>query len=214
MHRLPRYLETLKQLIDKLPQQALADTVAILLYARTHGNRVFFMGNGGSGSTAGHFATDLGKGTEAVGLPRFKVMSLNDNMSTFSAYANDLGYEHVFAEQLKAFITRGDIVIGLSGSGNSRNVLEAMKVARNAGGVLIGMTGFDGGLLKQMVDLNLHAPTHDLGTRTQNMGLAEDAHHIMMHLICELIRSAQPDEYALPAWVEKEAWGLRVRRVS
>lgn len=213
MHSIPRYLETLKQMIDRLPQQAMVDAIAILFYARSHGNRVFFMGNGGSGSTASHFACDLGKGTSAPGVPRFKVMSLNDNAPTFSAYANDSGYESVFAEQLKAFVSRGDIVVGLSGSGKSRNVLEAMKVAREAGAVLVGMTGFAGGPLKEMVDVNLHVPT-DSAKPTESMGLAEDAHHIMMHLMCEMIRYNQPSEYPLPAWAAAEEWGVRVRRAS
>ncbi len=206
MHSIPRYIEKLKQVLDHLPTQSVEELIAVLLYARTHGNKVFFMGNGGSGATASHFATDLGKGTARAGLPRFKGFALNDNLPTFSAYANDMGYETVFAEQLRAFVERGDIVIGLSTSGKSRNVLEAMKVAREASALCVGFTGFDGGVLQRLVDLNLHIPD-------DNVGRVEDGHHIMMHLICDMIRSQQPDEqYALPAWVAAEEWGLRVKR--
>jgi len=208
MHTITDYLEKLRRLVDLLPAQQLEEFIAVLLVAREHGNRVFFMGNGGSGSTASHFATDLGKGTAAPGTPRFKVLPLNDQQSTFSAYANDMGYETVFAEQMKAFIERGDIVIGLSTSGKSRNVLQAMAVARAAGAICVGMTGFDGGPLSGVVDLRLHVPEH-------HVGRVEDAHHIMMHLVCDCIRSRPPDlHYPLPAWAVREAWGLRVNTTA
>jgi D-sedoheptulose 7-phosphate isomerase len=206
MHPINNYLEHLKRVLDQLNTQAIAELIAVLLAAREHGNKIFFMGNGGSGSTASHFATDLGKGTAVQGKPRFRTMPLNDHLPTFSAYANDMGYETVFAEQMKAFVERGDVVIGLSGSGNSRNVLEAMKVAREAGGICVGFTGFDGGQLKPIVDLSLHAPV-------RRMDQSEDVHHVVMHLICDCIRTQEsPDQYPLPSWVVSEDWGLRVRR--
>lgn len=206
MHPITNYIEKLKAVLDQLPTQRIEELIAILIYARAHGNKIFFMGNGGSGATASHFATDLGKGTLVPDKPPFKVMPLNDHMPTFSAFANDLGYETVFAEQLKMFVERGDVVIGLSGSGKSRNVLRAMEVAREAGGILVGFTGFDGGLLKDIVDLSLHAPVN-------HMGQSEDAHHVMMHLICDCIRHQVPEQqYALPSWAAQEEWGLRVRR--
>ena len=208
LHTITGYLDKLRRMIDLLPVQQLEEFIAILLVAREHGNRIFFMGNGGSGSTASHFATDLGKGTAAAGAPRFKVLPLNDQAPTFSAYANDMGYESVFAEQMKAFIERGDVVVGLSTSGKSRNVLEGMSAARAAGGICIGMTGFDGGPLSAAVDLHLHVPE-------QNTGRAEDAHHIMMHLVCDCIRSRPPDlAYPLPAWVTRESWGLRTNKTA
>jgi D-sedoheptulose 7-phosphate isomerase len=208
MHTITAYLEKLRLLVELLPAQQLEEFVAVLLVARELGNRVFFMGNGGSGSTASHFATDLGKGTAAPGTPRFKVLPLNDQQSTFSAYANDMGYETVFAEQMRAFIERGDIVIGLSTSGKSRNVLQGMTLARAAGGVCVAMTGFDGGPLAAMADLNLHIPEN-------HTGRVEDAHHIMMHLVCDCIRTRPPDlQYPLPAWAVRETWGLRVNRTA
>src|SRR5712692_8670973 len=111
MHPITNYLESLKAVLDHLNTQSIAELIAVLLYARAHGNKIFFMGNGGSGSTASHFTTDLGKGTHVAGKPYFKVMPLNDHMPTFTAYANDMGYETVFAQQLQMFIARGDIVI-------------------------------------------------------------------------------------------------------
>jgi len=206
LHTIAGYLEKLRRMIDLLPARELEEFIAILLVAREHGNRVFFMGNGGSGSTASHFATDLGKGTAAAGVRHFKVLPLNDHAPTFSAYANDMGYESVFAEQMKAFIEQGAVVVGLSTSGKSRNVLAGMAVARSAGGICVGMTGFDGGPLAVAVDLHLHVPEH-------NTGRAEDAHHIMMHLVCDCIRTRPPDlAYPLPPWAIRESWGLRINK--
>ncbi len=205
MHPIRNYVENLKLVLDQLDADSIAELVAVLELAREYGSRVFFFGNGGSGSTAAHFATDLGKGTAQTGRPAFKVIPLTEHQSTFSAYANDMGYETVFAEPLRALVERGDVAIGLSGSGNSRNVLEAMRVAREAGAVRVGFSGFDGGQLKNAVDLNIHAPV-------RRMDQAEDAHHIVMHLVCDCIRTAEPGQYALPAWVSAEDWGLRVRR--
>jgi D-sedoheptulose 7-phosphate isomerase len=107
------------------------------------------MGNGGSASTASHFACDLGKGTIIEGKPRFRVISLNDNISLITALSNDCGYEEVFREQLMNLVNTGDIVIGITGSGNSPNVLKAMEYARSRGAVTIGFIGFDGGKLRE-----------------------------------------------------------------
>ncbi len=206
MHAIENYLSQLQVVLEGLDRRRIADLIAILIVAREMGSHVFFMGNGGSGSTASHFATDLGKGTVAPGKRHFKVLPLNDHLPTFSAYANDMGYESVFAEQLRAFVEPGDVVIGLSASGNSRNVLRAMEVARQAGAIRVGFTGFDGGALRQSVDLNLHAPA-------QHVGRAEDAHHVMMHLVCDCIRNqAVENEYALPEWLTRAEGRLRVRR--
>ncbi len=205
MHPIQNYLTQLKLVLDQLDQQRIAELIAILRCVREQGNHVFFMGNGGSGSTASHFATDLGKGTAIAGKKHFKVLPLNDHLPTFSAYANDMGYETVFAEQLRAFVERGDVVIGLSASGNSRNVLEAMRVAEDAGAIRVGFSGYEGGMLMRAVDLNLHAPAH-------NVGRAEDAHHVMMHLICDCIRNQGDEAYELPKWVVREDWGLKVMR--
>lgn len=205
MHPIRNYLDALKSVLDRLDAERIGELIALLMSAREYGNRIFFCGNGGSGSTAAHFATDLGKGTAEAGKPTFKVIPLTEHQCMFSAYANDMGYESVFVEPLRALVERGDIVIGLSGSGNSRNVLEAMKAAREAGAVSIGFSGFDGGRLKDAVDLNIHAPV-------RRMDQAEDAHHVVMHLVCDCIRTAEAGQYRLPDWLLAEDWGLRVRR--
>jgi len=205
LHPIRNYLDTLKTVLDALDADRIGELIAVLMTAREYGNRIFFCGNGGSGSTAAHFATDLGKGTAECGKRTFKVIPLTEHQCTFSAYANDNGYESVFAEPLRALVERGDIVIGLSGSGNSRNVLAAMQVARAAGAVAVGFSGFDGGQLRGAVDLTIHAPV-------RRMDQSEDAHHIVMHLVCDCIRTAEAGQYRLPDWAATEDWGLRVRR--
>ena len=190
------YATGLRQLLCRLPFQEIDELIAVLLDARARSKTIFLMGNGGSGSTASHLATDLGKGTAQPGRPRHRIITLNDCQPLFSAYANDFGYETVFAEPLRAFVTHGDVVIGLSTSGNSRNVLEAMKLAREAGALRIGFTGFDGGQLRDLLQLELHVPS-------DHIGQVEDAHLMMVHLICDIIRQHPHDTlYTLPAWLE------------
>ena len=173
--------------------------IDVLHEARLNGRKVFIMGNGGSAATASHFACDLGKGTLMPGLPRFRVIALTDNMSLFSALANDFGYDQVFCEQLKSLIQPGDVAIGISGSGNSANVLNAILAARELGAITIGFVGFDGGRLKSMVDRCVHVPC-------DCMEQVEDVHLILEHLISTCLRQAMdqtgarlPDTFPSPA---------------
>src|SRR3990170_6178715 len=139
----------------------LIEQAIILLHeARLTNRRVFIMGNGGSASTASHFVCDLGKNTRQKGWPNFRVMGLSDNMALLSAYANDDGYENVFAQQLVNFVQPGDIVIGISTSGNSMNVINAIQLANKVGATTIGFIGFDGGRLSSLVDIHLHVPNN------------------------------------------------------
>jgi D-sedoheptulose 7-phosphate isomerase len=142
---------------------------------------IFLLGNGGSAATASHLACDLGKGTVAPGRKRMKVMSLTDNLPLITAWANDTQYEDIFAEQLAHFISSGDLVMGISGSGKSKNVLNALKLAKECGALTIGLTGFDGGEMKDMVDYCLIVPS-------TNMQQIEDCHLIITHLIFSLLR--------------------------
>jgi len=142
--------------LDSIEENHLNSLIKVLSDARERGNKIFIMGNGGSASTASHFVCDLSKNTKKQGIPNFKVIGLADNMASFSAYANDDGYHKVFVHQLESLMDKGDIVIGISTSGNSRNVLEAMEYANKNGGDSVGFTGFDGGKLKEICKLNLH----------------------------------------------------------
>jgi D-sedoheptulose 7-phosphate isomerase len=139
---------------------------------------IFIMGNGGSASTATHFANDLGKGASRSGKLPFRVISLTDNVAWLTALANDEGYEHVFVRQLENHVRKGDLVIGISASGNSRNVLRALQFAKSRGALTIGLVGFDGGKMHKMVDESLlvRAPVGAYGP-------VEDVHMILEHAI-------------------------------
>lgn len=159
--------------IDFTVVQRVLDTLAA---AREKGNTIFICGNGGSAATSSHFATDLGKGASYGQPTRFRVIALTDSISTITAYANDMSYEVVFAEQLTNFAKPDDVLVCISGSGNSPNVLRAVEAAKAAGLTTIGMTGFEGGALGPMVDLHVNVPD-------DHMGRIEDAHMSLCHMI-------------------------------
>lgn len=144
--------------------------------ARAESRRIFVCGNGGSASTASHFACDIVKGASYQRDQRFKIMALTDQLPTLTAYSNDVGYDIVFVEQLKNFAEPGDIVMAISGSGNSPNVLKAVEYANQIGCKTIGLTGRDGGKLAPLAQLNIHVPV-------PHMGRIEDAHMIVCHMI-------------------------------
>jgi D-sedoheptulose 7-phosphate isomerase len=206
MDHILRYVSQLRETLSQLPWEAIRDTLGVLHYARMNDAQVFIMGNGGSAATASHFACDLGKGTLLPGNPRFRVIALTDNVPTFSAYANDCGYEQVFREQLASLVRKGDVVIGISGSGNSANVLNAIEFARDNLAITIGFVGFDGGKLKGMVDICAHVPNHC-------MEQVEDIHLMLAHLICTCLRQTlDRDQIRLPAILAQEASGLQLNR--
>ncbi len=152
--------------------------------ARADNRKIFFCGNGGSASTASHFTSDLAKGTIVEGTPRFKALSLADNIPQMLAWGNDSCYEDIFVEQLKNLFEPGDVVVGISGSGNSENVLRAIQYAAENDGITIGITGFDGGKIKDMVDLCLIVPVH-------NMQKTEDIHMLVDHLTTLMIKEEE-----------------------
>lgn len=183
MNTIHQYIADIKRTLDNLPYFAIENTIAILEEARLHDRQVFIMGNGGSAATASHFACDLGKGTLMPGRPRFRVIALTDNMPLFSALANDFGYGRVFVEQLASLVQPGDVVIGISGSGNSPNVVNAIHLARQVGATTVGLAGFDGGQLRRLVDVCIHVPNDCIEQ-------VEDIHLLLEHLICTDLRQA------------------------
>lgn len=170
------YFNLLKQSVDGLDRKAIISFVDLLLEARKNGNNIYIMGNGGSASTASHFTCDFNKGLSYKKDIRFKMICLNDNIATMLAYSNDLGYENVFVEQLKNFLKKDDVVIGISGSGNSKNILNAIEYANELGAKTVGLTGFDGGKLKNIVDVSIHSDVN-------NMQVAEDVHMTICHML-------------------------------
>lgn len=175
------YFGGLKAAVDAMPVDRIEAMGNMLFDAYRHGKQVFIIGNGGSAATASHMACDLGKNTIGPNRPRFRVMSLNDNMPLFSALANDLGYERVFAEQLVNLIRPGDVLIVLSGSGRSPNVLAAMRYARERAATIIALLGRDGGEAIALADECILVPSDDYG-------LIEDLHMVLDHVLTGYFR--------------------------
>lgn len=174
------YFEKLKTTVDRLDRREIETFIDVLLKARDRDSTIFTMGNGGSASTASHFVCDLAKGTICSDEKRFKVVCLNDNIASMMAYANDMSYDDIFVEQLKNQFKPGDVVIGISGSGNSKNVIKAIEYANENNGVSIGITGFSGGILKQISMYSVNANIDD-------MQISEDVHMSLVHLCMRAI---------------------------
>ena len=178
------YMRRLISSMDEMAKSSTPQIVRIfdaLKQARNSGHAVYTMGNGGSASTASHFAADLLKTSLVKDGPRFRAISLNDNVPVVLAWANDLSYKDVFSGQLASFVRRGDAAVGISGSGNSENVLEAMGLARRSGAVTIGLTGKGGGRLKDLCDECLIVPSDD-------MLLIESVHLSVCHALTAAFR--------------------------
>ena len=181
MEQIATYISLLQQTLDRLPNDLIAQVIDILHRARMNSKQVFIMGNGGSASTASHFVCDLAKNTRNNSLPHYRVIGLTDNMAIFSAYANDEGYENVFAQQITNLVNPEDVVIGISASGNSPNVLNAILEAKRSNAITIAFTGFDGGRLGQMVDINIHV-------NSDIIEHVEDIHLVLEHMIVKTIK--------------------------
>jgi D-sedoheptulose 7-phosphate isomerase len=175
------YVSRLRDLLAELDLDAVAAATAVLLDAYENGHTVFICGNGGSASTASHMAADLGKNTVAAGRPRLRVLSLNDNMAWFSAVANDLGYENVFVEQMGNLLQPRDVLIVLSASGNSLNVVRAAEFAKAHGGRVLALVGFQGGRLRELADVAIHV-------KCDAYGPVEDVLLVLNHIFTEALR--------------------------
>ncbi len=175
------YLRQLSKTIDSMSREAIWSVIEVLMEAWRNGRHVFIFGNGGSASTASHMANDLNKLTVMPGKPRFKAMCLTDNVPLMTAWSNDTAYENVFAEQMINFLEPRDVVIGISCSGNSLNVLKALSLARERGAVTVSFTGNDGGQCKDLADYCITVPSDHIGQQ-------EDAHLILDHVIANTLK--------------------------
>jgi D-sedoheptulose 7-phosphate isomerase len=184
------YIQNLQETLSYLPLVQIERVIETLIEAQWSGRTVFVFGNGGSAATASHFACDLGKNAAIQGLPRIRAIALTDNVELITAWANDTAYENIFAEQLRGLVQPDDVVIGISGSGRSGNVLNAIALARQAGATTIGFTGFDGGLLAGMVDIPVVVPSN-------SMERIEDVHLVLEHIVCSTIREFQRQQLSL-----------------
>lgn len=170
------YINHLCAVLQRIDAKEIGRFITTLLAARESGATIFFIGNGGSAATASHFANDLAIGTNDYAKP-FRVVSLTDNIAVLTAIGNDFGYEDIFSRQLKALGKRGDVVVAISASGNSPNLVKAFEAARVAGIKTVALTAFDGGKLRKMADEGVHVPTEP-----KEYGPAEDAHMVLDHL--------------------------------
>jgi D-sedoheptulose 7-phosphate isomerase len=178
-----QYFKELQRVVARLSHDGI-DQIADALYKAYESERVVYtFGNGGSASLASHFACDLGKGTAYCnGGKRFRALALTDNLPTLTAWANDSSYEDIFSEQLRNFVHPQDVAFAISGSGNSKNVLNALEVAREAGATTLGISGFEGGQMKSLCDICVVVPSN-------NMQIIEDMHLAMAHSIFRIVYS-------------------------
>jgi len=172
-----KYLDYLSQLLRRMDPKPIGKFIDLLNETRKRGHQILVFGNGGSAATASHFANDIMAGPRCWENP-YRTIALTDNVALITAIGNDHGYDKIFVLQLQALMRKGDLVIGISASGNSPNVIQAMEYAKQHGGTTVGWTGFDGGALAKMVDLNLHVPT-----AKGEYGPVEDIHMVIDHLV-------------------------------
>ena len=174
------YFEKLKDTMDLIDKNSISETIDILRECYEKGSDIFICGNGGSGSTASHIVCDFNKGISMYHEKKFRMISLNDNMATITAIANDCSYDDIFLMQVEGKLRPGDVLMAISGSGNSKNVIRIAEYFRKEGNRVISLTGYDGGKLKGLADIKIHVPIND-------MQKAEDAHMIILHMIAQII---------------------------
>src|SRR5205807_8295013 len=177
------HISEVQQVLAKIPIASVERVVQIVLEAYERQGHLYIIGNGGSASTATHFACDLSKATIVEGRARLRVTSLTDNIALLTAWANDTSYKDVFAEQLANLLNPGDVVVAISASGESPNILTAVAEARSLGATTVALVGFSGGRLKPVVDAAVHVPS-------MNYGVVEGCHLVLEHTITESTRAA------------------------
>jgi len=170
-----KYIKKLIKTLQNIKPETVEDIITLLNNTK---GKIYIIGNGGSAATASHMVNDLGVGLKRRSIKSFDVESLNDNTPVCTAIANDIGYENIFYMQLKDRIHSGDVLIAISCSGNSKNIIKAVKYAKEQNAAIVGLTGFDGGKLKKISDINFHVQT-----AKDEYGLVEDVHMILDHII-------------------------------
>ncbi len=176
MNRAKSYIDLVKSTLDQLDKNSIQAAADAFLNTYTKGGNIYVFGNGGSGATASHVAGDFIKGASYGLEKRFRMICLNDNVASMMAIANDIGYEDIFVEPLKNFIEPIDLAVGISGSGNSENVVRALELAKSKGATTLALSGFNGGKIKSIADVSVHAPVDD-------MEVCEDVHMVIFNII-------------------------------
>lgn len=183
------YFSLLKQTLDRLDRREVNQLIELFVDAYNSDATIFICGNGGSANTASHMACDLNKGVGYGRTKRVRVHALTDNLATIMAYANDVGYDDIFVEQLQNFLKPGDLVVAISGSGNSKNVLKAVDLANARGNTTVGLTGYDGGALRRAAKYSVNAGVSD-------MQISEDVHLVLNHVLMQALMHATREEPA------------------
>jgi D-sedoheptulose 7-phosphate isomerase len=176
-----KYIDEVQDVLGRIPVDDIRRVIDRLILAYVQDAQIFTLGNGGSAATASHFANDLNKAASCDGRRRFRAIALTDNVPLLTAWGNDLSYDDIFVEQLKNLYRDNAVVIGISGSGNSENVLRALRFAKSRGGTTIGFTGYQGGEIKHIASASIVVPS-------DSMQQIEDAHLVLEHLICTVLR--------------------------
>ncbi len=177
------YFDYLKVLIDKLSIENVSKFIELILETRENNKTIFFIGNGGSASTASHFVNDISLGSRQFEKP-FRAISLCDNQAVITAIGNDDGYENIFLQQLQTQAKAGDVLVAISASGNSPNIIKAINWAKDNDLSTVGLSAFDGGVLSELSDLNIHVPT-----KIGEYGPAEDLHMVICGLVGSFFRA-------------------------
>ncbi|HUX13433.1 MAG TPA: SIS domain-containing protein [Spirochaetia bacterium] len=185
------YFALLKNALDGVSREELISIAGVIRDAGDRHSAIYICGNGGSAAMASHMACDLGKGASYGFARRYNAFALSDNSSTLLAYANDVSYDDIFIEQLKNALKPGDLVIGISGSGNSPNILRAVEYANAHGGITIGITGYPTGRLQKI-------SMHNVSLNIDNMQIAEDLHLILNHNLVNLLVAGAKEKAAQP----------------
>lgn len=178
--QIKEYLLKEIEVLEALDEEAISRVINLLEETRANDGQIYIFGNGGSAATASHFQNDFNKGLSEHLEKKYRFQCLNDNMATVMAIANDNGYENIFVQQLENRLNEKDVVIAISGSGNSENVIRAVEYAKAQKVKVVGLTGYDGGKLKVLSDISLHAPIH-------SMQMTEDIHMILDHLMMSVL---------------------------
>lgn len=201
-----RYIDYLTGLISAIDTGVIEKIIGAVETAGIKEKTIYFIGNGGSAATASHYANDISLGTRAAGHPHLKAISLTDNVALMTALGNDEGYNRIFARQLEGLVQPGDLLIALSVSGNSPNIIEAVEFAKLQGVLTVGITGFDGGRLHMLADIGLNVPTNK-----GEYGPAEDAFAIVGHLIGSYLKM---DRRSRTDIIHSHPWFFENRNIS
>lgn len=182
-NQIKNYIQQITLTINNINLDEIKNCCTVLLKAYEEEKNIFICGNGGSAATVSHFMCDINKGVSKGLDKKFKIFALTDNVPLITAYSNDQDYDEIFIEQLKNFYVKGDLIIGVSGSGNSKNILKAIEYVNNNNGTSIGWTGYDGGKLKKIVH-------HSVNANVLDMQISEDIHMILVHIIMKVLRKS------------------------